>query len=118
MTPVLIVGQQHGPSTLQDELQVLVGNWATAQWYRRAIVSSSGNREAADMTKHRLSLVLWFYAGWTLGGMVSYLSGAPELIGPLVGVIVASFAELRGFTGSESAATTRGASIAPQRVQA
>ena len=70
------------------------------------------------MTKHRLSLALWFYAGWTLGGIGSYLSGAPELIGPLVGVIVASFAELRGFTGSRSAAATGGSSTAQQRVQA
>lgn len=70
------------------------------------------------MTKHRLSLALWFYVGWTLGGMVSYLVGAPELIGPLVGVIVASFADLRGFTSARTLDPTQGASISPRRVQA
>ena len=97
---------------------MLVGKWAMPPWYRRTIARSRSRREADGMTKHRLSLVLWFYAGWTLGGMVSYLSGAPELIGPLMGVIVVSFAELRGFTGLRSAAPTNGASIAPRRVQA
>ena len=70
------------------------------------------------MTKHRLSLALWFYVGWTLGGMVSYLVGLPEFVGPLVGVIVASLAEHRGFTSARTMDATRDVSISPRRVQA
>lgn len=42
------------------------------------------------MSKRIVSLVLWFYAGWTLGGLIAYTTGVSDLIGPILGIACAA----------------------------
>jgi hypothetical protein len=42
------------------------------------------------MSKRIVSLVLWFYAGWTLGGLIAYTTGVSELIGPILAIACAA----------------------------
>ena len=42
------------------------------------------------MLKRFVSLFLWFYAGWALGGLIAFTSGVSELIGPILGVACAA----------------------------
>jgi len=41
------------------------------------------------MLKRLLIAALWFYAGWTFGGLLSYATGTPEVLGPLLGAAAA-----------------------------
>jgi hypothetical protein len=43
------------------------------------------------MNKRLLTAVLWFFAGWYLGGYVSLIFGFPEIIGPILGAAAAAF---------------------------
>lgn len=42
------------------------------------------------MSKRTVSLLLWFYAGWTFGGLIAFVTGATDLIGPVIGFVVAA----------------------------
>jgi hypothetical protein len=37
------------------------------------------------MSKRVLIAALWFYAGWTFGGLLSFATGVPETLGPVLG---------------------------------
>ena len=39
------------------------------------------------MPKRALILALWFYTGWTLGGLLSYMAGVPDAVGPALGIV-------------------------------
>jgi len=41
------------------------------------------------MLKRTLILALWFYAGWTLGGLLTWSTDLPEIIGPVIGAAAA-----------------------------
>lgn len=41
------------------------------------------------MSKRITSLLLWFFAGWSLGGLIAFVTGSTDLIGPVVGLVVA-----------------------------
>ena len=41
------------------------------------------------MLKRVLIVALWFYAGWTLGGLLSYATGMPDVLGPILGAVAA-----------------------------
>jgi len=42
------------------------------------------------MSKRLVSLVLWFYVGWTLGAMIALAIGVSGLLGPILGVAAAA----------------------------
>ena len=42
------------------------------------------------MVKRILSVVLWFCVGWTFGGLLTFATGTPELIGPVIGLVLAA----------------------------
>jgi hypothetical protein len=42
------------------------------------------------MSKRLVSLVLWFYAGWTLGALIAFATGVSVLLGPILGVAAAA----------------------------
>jgi hypothetical protein len=42
------------------------------------------------MSKRLVSLVLWFYAGWTLGALIAFATGVSWLLGPILGVAAAA----------------------------
>jgi hypothetical protein len=42
------------------------------------------------MLKRIAPVVLWFYAGWTLGAMLAYATGSSEWIGPVLGATSAA----------------------------
>jgi uncharacterized membrane protein YoaK (UPF0700 family) len=42
------------------------------------------------MVKRIVSIALWFLVGWTFGGLLTYATGASELIGPAIGLGVAA----------------------------
>jgi hypothetical protein len=42
------------------------------------------------MSKRLVSLVLWFYAGWTLGALIAFAAGVSGLLGPILGVAAAA----------------------------
>jgi hypothetical protein len=42
------------------------------------------------MSKRLLALPLWFYAGWTLGALISYTTGVSGLLGPILGLAAAA----------------------------
>jgi hypothetical protein len=46
--------------------------------------------DAIRMLKRVVSLIIWFYAGWTLGGLIAYTTGVSELIGPILGIACAA----------------------------
>ena len=37
------------------------------------------------MAKRIVAVALWFYAAWTFGALLSFVTGASELIGPALG---------------------------------
>ena len=41
------------------------------------------------MLKRTVILVLWFYSGWTFGGLLTYAIGSPEILGPVLGAALA-----------------------------
>jgi hypothetical protein len=41
------------------------------------------------MVKRLVTLALWFYAAWTFGALLSFVTGASELIGPVLGLAAA-----------------------------
>jgi hypothetical protein len=42
------------------------------------------------MLKRGTALLLWFYAGWTLGALAAYLTGCSEAAGPVLGAAAAA----------------------------
>jgi hypothetical protein len=44
------------------------------------------DRTMPPMNKRLLAAVLWFFAGWYLGGYISLIFGVPEAIGPVLGI--------------------------------
>lgn len=54
-----------------------------------------GKLTLSDMKKRALATILWFYAGWTLGALISW-SLAPGLaLGPIAAIVAAGVV-LRG----------------------
>ena len=45
--------------------------------------------QSAGMFKKRLTAILWFFTGWTVGAMAALAFGASPLVGPIVGVLAA-----------------------------
>jgi hypothetical protein len=43
------------------------------------------------MVKRVVAGILWFYAGWYMGGTFALISGLPAFIGPLLGFCIAAF---------------------------
>ena len=43
------------------------------------------------MKKRIAATLLWFYAGWYAGAMVSELFGIPAILGPILGTAFAAF---------------------------
>ena len=49
----------------------------------------AGAANLAGMNKRNVATLLWFVAGWSLGGLVTGLTGAPAVLGALPGVVIA-----------------------------
>jgi hypothetical protein len=41
------------------------------------------------MLKRTIAALLWLFAAWTLGGMISVFAGAPYILSPVLGILVA-----------------------------
>jgi hypothetical protein len=42
------------------------------------------------MNKQLVAFVLWFYLGWTVGAVLTFMFGINGLVGPILGVALAS----------------------------
>jgi hypothetical protein len=43
------------------------------------------------MTRKRVAAaILWFFAGWYAASFVAFLLGAPDVLGPIVGAVLAA----------------------------
>ena len=65
-------------------------HWAR-QWGTNAPLANSAARpKVRAMKKRVLSTLLWFYAGWTLGSLLSFSLGISPAIGPILGAAVSA----------------------------
>jgi len=50
-----------------------------------SLADPAGRTTVRAMKKRVLSAFLWFYAGWTLGSLISFAFGISPAIGPVLG---------------------------------
>src|SRR3982750_4666843 len=59
--------------------------------YERTLVVVEPPAHDPAMKKRALAAVLWLYAGWFLGAAIAWATGAPSVLGPILGLAGAGF---------------------------
>jgi len=74
---------------LADAYPVSGAGGTAADRYQRVIARAPAFGEHAGMLKQLTTMTLWFLSGWTFGAFLTFAVGAPEVLGPMLGLAAA-----------------------------